>query len=174
VVIEGVLFDLGDTLIYEHVDDTEPLDHVQLHAKPGAAEVLETLSHDFSLALVTDTETSAEPAVRRALARLGLEKYFDAVVTSQETRTSKPDPSIFEQALVQLGVSPQRAVMVGNDLDRDILPAQQLGLRTILVTDSPYFDPARTTSARVAGGLAEVPDIITALGAPVDRSAPGS
>ena len=93
-MIKAVFFDLGDTLIEERVDDKEPLDHMDLRAKPGASEVLSRLSSRFRLALVTDTESSDEPVVRRALARLGLEQYFDAVVTSQDLGVTKPDSRV--------------------------------------------------------------------------------
>jgi len=56
MVVKAVLFDLGDTLIEERVDNAERLDQMQLHAKPHARRVLEELSGRFSLALVTDTE----------------------------------------------------------------------------------------------------------------------
>ena len=40
MAIKAVLFDLGDTMIDERVDDAEPLDQMQLHAKPNARQVL--------------------------------------------------------------------------------------------------------------------------------------
>ena len=63
-----------------------------------------------------------------ALARLGLEQYFDAVVTSQDLGVSKPDPLAFREAMRRTSVDSGEAVMVGNDLDRDVQPAQALGL----------------------------------------------
>lgn len=164
-MIKAVFFDLGDTLIEEKVDDQQPLDHLDLHAKPAAGEVLEQLSRRFRLALVTDTESSNEEVVRRALARLGLDEYFDAVVTSQDLGVTKPDPRMFREAMRRTGVGPGEAVMVGNDLDRDVTPTAALGLRAILVRDSPYFDPERATTAPIAPTLAEVPDMILAMDA---------
>jgi HAD superfamily hydrolase (TIGR01662 family) len=163
--VRGVLFDLGDTLIDERVDDAEQLDRMPLHARPDALQVLTKLSERFSLALVTDTETSREPAVRRALSRLGLERFFDAVVTSQDLGVSKPDPAMFQEALRRIRVLPEEAVMVGNDLDRDVEGAARLGLRTILVTNSRYYDPARTTTAHVVPTLSEAADLVVALDA---------
>jgi len=164
-VIKAVFFDFGDTIILEQVDDEQPLDHLDLRAKPCAREVLERLKPRFRLALVTDTETSDESVVRRALSRLGLEQYFDAVVTSQDLGVTKPDPLAFREAMRRTGVSPAEAVMVGNDLDRDVQPALALGLRAILVSDSPYFDPKRATIAPIAQALVEVPEMIFAMNA---------
>jgi HAD superfamily hydrolase (TIGR01509 family) len=161
--IRAVLFDLGDTLIDEHVDAVTPLDQVDLLARTDAAEVLESLSRRFSLALVTDTETSHEDVVRRALSHLGLERFFDAVVTSQDLGTSKPDPRMFLEALRRVGAVPEQAVMVGNDLDRDIKGAAELGLATILLTGSRYYDPSRNTTSLVAHSLSEIPGLIAEL-----------
>ncbi len=162
-MIRAVFFDLGDTLITERVDDVRRLDHMDLHAKPGASDVLKQLSSRFRLALVTDTESSNEQAVRRALARLELEKYFAAIVTSQDLGVTKPHPLMFQEAMRRTGVNPSETVMVGNDLDRDVEPAEALGLRAILVRDSPYFDPKRFTTAPVAMTLIDVPDMILAM-----------
>src|SRR5258708_4286490 len=43
----------------------------------------------------------------------------------------KPDERIFRYALKTAGVSPSRAVHVGNRLESDIRPAQRLGMRTV-------------------------------------------
>ena len=43
----------------------------------------------------------------------------------------KPDERIFRYALKTAGVTPSRAVHVGNRLESDIRPAQRLGMRTV-------------------------------------------
>ena len=163
-MIEAVLFDLGDTLIYEQVDDEAPLDLLPLIARPYADELLSHLAVQLPVGLITDTETSAEPAVRRALANLGLEKYFTAVVTSQDVGVVKPDRRIFAEALRRLKTSAAGTVMVGNDASRDVVGAAAMGMYTVLVTDSPYYDPATAhlADARVAN-LQEVMALIDTL-----------
>lgn len=105
----------------------------------------------------------------RALANLGLAQFFDAVVTSQDMGASKPDPALFREALRRIGVPPDQAVMVGNDVDRDIAGAMRMGLRAILVIDSRYYDPERSTTAVIARTLAEVPDLVMRLHTADDR-----
>jgi HAD superfamily hydrolase (TIGR01509 family) len=162
-VIKAVLFDLGDTLIHERVDDVQPLDRLPLHAKPGASDVLSRLAQSFTLGLVTDTESSDEQVVRSALDQLGLSEYFRAIVTSQDLGVTKPDPAMFREALRRVGAEPAEAVMVGNDLDRDVTPALALGMRAILVSDSAYFDPSSPTPAPIAPTLREVPAMVLAM-----------
>ncbi|MBI5228560.1 HAD family hydrolase [Candidatus Micrarchaeota archaeon] len=69
--------------------------------------------------------------------RFGLEKYFDCIVLSDETGARKPSPLIFRKALDELNVKPSEAVMVGNRLDNDVVPAKKLGMQTVLVAGGP-------------------------------------
>jgi 2-haloalkanoic acid dehalogenase type II len=66
-----------------------------------------------------------------AIARHGLQ--FEAVVCSEDARSYKPDPVIFEQAIARLGVDPQRTVHVGDSLHSDVGGAAKLGITTVWV-----------------------------------------
>ena len=46
---------------------------------------------------------------------------------------SKPDRHIFEIALERSCCKPENAVMIGDRIDNDIVPAKQLGMKTIWV-----------------------------------------
>ncbi|HYX50413.1 MAG TPA: HAD-IA family hydrolase, partial [Ktedonobacteraceae bacterium] len=45
----------------------------------------------------------------------------------------KPNRAFFEQALLTIGVLPQEAIMVGDDIENDIGGAQRAGLQGALV-----------------------------------------
>jgi putative hydrolase of the HAD superfamily len=62
------------------------------------------------------------------LERAGLGAYLSAVVSSAETGAEKPDPRVFEEALSRLGVSPERALHIGDE-DADRAGAEAAGLR---------------------------------------------
>jgi len=53
---------------------------------------------------------------------------FNAVISSESTRSYKPDGHIFRQALDRLGVRPSRALHVGDSLHSDIAGAQSAGI----------------------------------------------
>jgi putative hydrolase of the HAD superfamily len=134
---------------------------MDLETQPQARQILETLAKKVKLGLVTDTNTSFEPSVRTALQRLGIESFFSAIVTSQDVGVEKPSPEIFQEALRRLGVAASDAVMVGNDLDRDIAGARRLGMPTILFTSSRYFDPDRAHFADYRiDSLAQIPAVL--------------
>jgi putative hydrolase of the HAD superfamily len=99
-------------------------------AYPLAAATLERLRRHVRLALVTNGTSDFQ---RRKLALAGLEPYFDVVVASCDIGAGKPDPAIFHAALAALGVAADEAVMVGNDVDRDIQGATNAGVRSVLI-----------------------------------------
>ena len=73
------------------------------------------------------------PGSRERLEKLGLLKYIDMVVASAEEGVSKPDPRIFRIALDRVDCKTDEAVMVGDRIDNDILPANKLGMTTVWI-----------------------------------------
>ncbi len=67
------------------------------------------------------------------LIRLGLNHFFDEVVTSQEAGVEKPDEKIFKLAMGKMGCKAEKSVMVGNKFSEDILGALNTGMSAILV-----------------------------------------
>jgi len=72
---------------------------------------------------------------QRDLAEFAAHHHLDVDVTvgSLTHGRIKPHPSIFEQALTELEVTPVEAVMVGDSYEDDIEGARALGMRAILV-----------------------------------------
>ena len=55
------------------------------------------------------------------------------VVASAEAGCEKPDLKIFNIAFEQAKCNPSEAVMIGDRLDNDIIPAKKLGMKTVWV-----------------------------------------
>jgi len=130
-VIKAILFDLGDTLITEESVGDKHTPEVELEKVPFIDEVLQKLRGKFKLAVVTNTSVSKEEDIRKALIKVELAEYFDAIVTSVDVGYEKPDERIFRVALKKLGVRPDEAVMVGNRIKTDVLGANRVGMKTI-------------------------------------------
>ena len=97
-------------------------------AYPDAREALETLAaRGFKLAVVTNRAFGGT-RFRDDLAAMALSIEWDAVVVSVEVGFLKPHPAIFEEALRQLGVTANQALMVGNSLAEDVAGAQRIGI----------------------------------------------
>lgn len=67
------------------------------------------------------------------LEELGILKYFDLIIASQEVGVSKPNKDIFNIALSKVNCKPYDCVMIGDRLDNDIVPAKQVGMKVIWI-----------------------------------------
>lgn len=83
---------------------------------------------------------------------LGLsDSDFDWVTDYENSRFCKPNPDYYREILSQFGLRPSDCLMIGNDMEEDIVPATGLGMRAFLVTDClinpknrAFFTPAGT------------------------------
>jgi len=53
--------------------------------------------------------------------------------TQDDFSITKPDPRNLGQITQAMGVDPKECILVGDRIDNDIIPAKQLGMKTILV-----------------------------------------
>jgi len=96
---------------------------------PGAVALLTALrAAGLRIGIVTNNVVAEQ---RDKLRRCGLDVLIDALVTSEETGSAKPDPAIFAVALEQLELTPQASVMVGDAWATDIIGAQNAGVRPV-------------------------------------------
>ncbi|MDQ3646267.1 MAG: HAD family hydrolase [Actinomycetota bacterium] len=75
----------------------------------------------------------AAAGYRRDFDELGFGPYVDAIISSVDIGYRKPSREIFKAALDAAGCSPSDIVVVGDSVQKDILPALDLGMRTVLV-----------------------------------------
>ncbi|HEV8571540.1 MAG TPA: TIGR01458 family HAD-type hydrolase [Actinomycetota bacterium] len=80
----------------------------------------------------------------------------------------KPSTEIFRESVALLGVEPERAVMVGDDLEADVLPAQAIGLTGVLVRTGKFrqetLQAARRRPDHVIDSVADLPELLDRLG----------
>jgi putative hydrolase of the HAD superfamily len=60
-------------------------------------------------------------------------EYFRYRYTQDDFSLTKPDPRYYEQIIEACGISPGECVMVGDRIDKDVVPAKQVGMRTIRI-----------------------------------------
>ena len=92
-------------------------------------DVLETLKSKYKLGIIANQMYGSE----KRLENFGIRKYFDVIVASAEEGVEKPDRRMFEIALERAGIEASEAVMVGDRIDNDIVPANKMGMKTIWV-----------------------------------------
>jgi putative hydrolase of the HAD superfamily len=62
---------------------------------------------------------------------MGIGPRLDAAVFSSEVGKRKPHPAIYDAALSDLGVAPERALFVGDRLIEDVQGPAELGMTTV-------------------------------------------
>lgn len=86
----------------------------------------------YRLGLVSNAGDDAD--VQKLIDKSGVRDFFQVILTSAAEGIRKPNPVIFQRALQQLKVNPERAVMVGDMLGADILGARNAGIFGIWIT----------------------------------------
>jgi putative hydrolase of the HAD superfamily len=94
---------------------------------------------DLGLALVV--VSNANGRLRHLFERLGLSRYFDAMLDSHDWRVEKPDPRLFQLALQHAKAEPQRTAHVGDLFHIDVAGARAAGLREGILLDPSDLYP---------------------------------
>lgn len=140
---------------------------------PAAARVVRTAQQrGYRLVLATNP-LFPETAIRQRLswAELDVEASAFELITSYETfHFAKPNPAYFAEILARLGWPEGGVLVVGDDLERDILPGHQLGLTCYWVHEN-RSTPAVNAEAILGQGSLE--DMLKWLDAiPLERLQP--
>ena len=94
----------------------------------GAESELEQLCRrQITLAVVSNTGLAPGRYVERALTERGLGRWISHWIWSDDVRSWKPGPRIFDETLQALGVDASEAAFVGDTPEADILGAQTAG-----------------------------------------------
>ncbi len=96
---------------------------------PHTLQCLEYIHKRYRTGIIANQS----PGSKERLRRFGILKYIDLLIASAEVGVEKPDRHIFELALERAGCKPEEAAMVGDRLDNDIVPANEIGMYSIWV-----------------------------------------
>jgi len=118
-----------DELVAAYRAHNTPL-HQNLECCLGIEDVLDELKAQGRLLGVVTAKR--QHTVALAFGRLGIERYFDVVVTSDDTTAHKPDPEPVLLALEKLGAGPEDAAYVV-DSPFDVGAARAAGVFAVAV-----------------------------------------
>jgi HAD superfamily hydrolase (TIGR01549 family) len=96
--------------------------------------------------------------------------HFTYRLTQDDFSTTKPDLRFFESIVKRCGVDPRECIMVGDRIDKDVIPAKLLGMKTILIRVGLHKNqqpriPFEVPEAELPsiGGLAETVSTISEM-----------
>lgn len=107
-----------------------------LTLRQGAKKLIKKASEQCKLGLISNFTHA--PVVYSSLSQMGIGKFFNAIVVSEDNGYRKPSEHIFNEALDKLQVKACEAVYVGDSPVEDIKGAKEVGLRAVFVESQFY------------------------------------
>ena len=107
-------------------------------------EVLLELKKQYPMVLVSNFYGN----IATVLNEFKLDGIFDTIIESAVVGVRKPDPQIFTLGVEALGMQPDEVVVVGDSMDKDIIPAAKAGCHTVWFKGEGWTnDPVDETNA---------------------------
>lgn len=122
---------------------------------PYTVDLLDYLQNKYKLHIITNGFNEVQFT---KLNLCGIEKYFDKVVTSEISGYHKPRPEAFGYSLAKANARKNESIMVGDDIETDIIGAKKFGINQI------YFNPQQVphteTITHEVKSLLEIKEIL--------------
>jgi len=129
-----------------------------LMAYPNVNKTLMALSKSgIKLGVVSDAP-SLEAWMR--IYYLNLYHYFDVVITYDDSGERKPSPIPFQLALDGMGLRPEETIMIGDWPERDVVGAQQIGMKTAFARYGDTFGTVNSGADWDLNDIYQLVDII--------------
>ena len=124
---------LGVNQVQQVVDDLyERTRQMTAHSR----EVLMQLKAHYPMVLVSNFYGN----IAVVLQEFGFDGIFQSIIESAVVGIRKPDPRIFTLGVEALGLQPGDVTVVGDSIDKDILPARQAGCHTVWFKGEGWTD----------------------------------
>ena len=127
--------ELINTLSVEYIEHLCTFNHLI----PNALQILDYLRPNYKLHIITN---GFQEVQHKKLKNASLLEYFQQVIDSETVGVKKPNPHIFHYSLEQANVLPEKALMIGDSLEADVLGARAVGLHTLHF--NVHNDPSHT------------------------------
>jgi putative hydrolase of the HAD superfamily len=127
------LFDINDkTFAESFANDYSRITPYKTNLFPHAKEVLDYLQDKYTLHIITNGFAEVQFI---KMNESGITDYFTHIITSEAAGFKKPDVRIFEYALKTANADIEKSLMIGDNLDADIIGAREAGIHQL------YFNP---------------------------------
>lgn len=132
------LFDWGNTLMVDFPDQSGKMcDWPVVEPIEGAYKILEYLSKHHQVYVATNAADSTEQEIKHAFDRVGLDRFISGYFCRSNLGVDKTSPEFFPTIVRQLDVPLTSVIMVGDTLEKDIIPALDSGINAIWFTQNP-------------------------------------
>jgi putative hydrolase of the HAD superfamily len=135
---ENASDDLIHLLSHEYIQHLPNFGHLY----DGTFEILEYLiSKDYQLHIITNGFAEVQS---KKLKNSKIDHFFKTVTDSDFAGVKKPNPVIFEKALIQANADKNQSIMIGDSWEADIEGATQIGLDAIYFNETNHPLPEKS------------------------------
>jgi len=138
---ETVRLQVRDVFTNLSLTDTALADKIAEDFVAGSREnfvlvrpVLKRLAAKYRLGIVSNFYGNIDSVLKSE----DMLKYFSCVADSTAVGSNKPDAGIFMHVLDNFGMKPAEAAMVGDSYKRDIVGAQNIGIKQVYIMGSRF------------------------------------
>ena len=125
---------------------TDDLYAITCRETAKSREVLLQLKQQYPMVLVSNFYGN----IATVLKEFKLDGIFNTIIESAVVGVRKPDPQIFTLGVEALGMQPDEVVVVGDSMDKDIIPAGKAGCHTVWFKGEGWTnDPVDETPAGI-------------------------
>jgi len=111
---------------------------------PHVKELLAYFKNSVSLGMISDTDGPIGMKARR-IRESGIQDFFDSIIVSGENENElKPSRQPFVKTCQLLDVLPVNCVYIGDNPAVDIVGAKKIGMKTIIIKNSPTCSTTKT------------------------------
>ena len=159
-----MLFDWGDTVMRVFPGAAGPMvGWPRVEAVPGVRRALAALRPHATLGIATNAADSDAAEIRAALRRVRLSSCFERLYCYRSLGVRKPSREYFAAVLADLGLPPERVVMVGDEWEADVEGALAAGMRAV------WYDPrsrgeCHHPRVRTVHEMRRLPDVLLEWG----------
>jgi FMN phosphatase YigB (HAD superfamily) len=135
-MLKALIFDWGDTVMRDFPECQGSMaewEHVEWI--PFIEDALKILYKKYICCIASNAGCSDTALMRKALERVGAEKYFHYFFTSKDLGYEKPDTRFFQEIANEIKIDPRDCLMIGNDYKKDISGAKAIGMKTIFFNE---------------------------------------
>lgn len=126
---DAISFEISDDTINQLSEDYITYLSTFNHLFEGTFDILNHLKEHYQLHIITN---GFDEAQQKKMDNSNISQYFKTVTNSEIAGVKKPNPIIFKYALDIAQAKPHESVMIGDNIEADVLGALDMGFDAIL------------------------------------------
>ena len=109
---------------------------VAVKYNPNMPEIIKTLKNKGYKLVAATNPLFPAVATKNRIGWAGVNPDdFELITTYDNFSTCKPNPQYFTEIMEKINAESEECLMVGNDVDEDVLSSEKVGIESYLVTD---------------------------------------